>query len=74
MADAVRSEAWRHTAWIAAMIANANRDPKKKPAPYQPDDFNPMLQKDKRTGSVTVTKENISDVKDAFEIFNRRSK
>jgi hypothetical protein len=41
MAQARRSEAWEHTSWLLAMIANANRDTKKRPTPFRPSDFNP---------------------------------
>ncbi len=27
------------------VLANVNRDPKKKPKPFEPDDFNPLLEK-----------------------------
>ncbi len=72
MAEAARKEAWQHTAWIAAMIANANRDPRRKPSPYSPDDFNPTLSRGQRSGEIVVTKENIGDLKDAFTQFARR--
>ena len=71
MADAARGEAWQHTAWLAAMIANANRDPKKKPSPFTPDDFNPMVRRDRKSGAVSVTKENIGDMKAMFEQMGR---
>ena len=66
MAEATRREAWQHTAWLSAMIANANRDPKKKPSPFQPDDFNPMARKDRKAGAVVVDENTIDDLKMMF--------
>lgn len=60
-------EEWQHTAWLAALIANCNRDPKKRPTPFVPDDFNPLADKSKaRSGAIVVTKENIGDLRLAF--------
>lgn len=36
-------------ALIAAMIANANRDPKKRRKPYQPQDFMPRYERKAQT-------------------------
>jgi hypothetical protein len=66
MAEAARREAWQHTAWLSAMIANANRDPKKKPSPFQPDDFNPLTTKDRKAGAVVVDDDTIGDLKAMF--------
>jgi hypothetical protein len=56
-----------HYALILCQFANANRDPKRKPAPFTPDDFNPMVRRDRKAGAVTVTKENIGDMRAMFE-------
>lgn len=45
MVKAKRLEQWQHTSSIMALIANCNRDPKKKNRPFQPRDFNPYMQK-----------------------------
>ena len=66
MADAARREAWQHTAWLSAMIANANRDSKKKPSPFQPDDFNPMAARDKKADAIVVDESTIGDLKQLF--------
>ena len=50
MAQAAGRAAWAHTSAILAMIANANRDPKKKPTPFRPDDFSPYGGKRARSG------------------------
>lgn len=82
MVEARRQEDWQHTAWLAAMIANANRDPKKKPSPFTPDDFNPLacrersrtVRRERRSGAVTVTKENIGDMRAMFDGLGRSPK
>jgi len=66
MAEASRREAWQHTAWLSAMLANANRDSKKKPSPFQPDDFNPLVAKDKKADMVVVNDETIGDLRAMF--------
>lgn len=42
MVEAARGEAWHHTAYIVCMLANVNRDPKKRPRPFTPEEFNPL--------------------------------
>ena len=37
---------WNQTSMLAAILANANRDPKKKPEPFQPDDFHPLAKRE----------------------------
>lgn len=44
MAEARSREAWAHTASMLAMLANANRDPKKG-RPFKPADFSPYPRK-----------------------------
>lgn len=70
MAEALRREAWQHTAWLSAMIANANRDPRKKPSPFQPDDFNPLAKRDRKAGAVVVDDETIGDLRTMFGQFS----
>lgn len=33
---------WNRSAALMALVANCNRDPKRKSSPYQPSDFNPL--------------------------------
>jgi hypothetical protein len=74
MVEAARREAWQHTAWLAALIANANRDPKRKPTPFTPDDFNPMVsRRERKAKGIAVDKENIGDMRAMFEGMTRRS-
>lgn len=35
---------WSRTSAVLAMLANANRNPKKRPYPFEPDDFNPFAE------------------------------
>jgi len=37
-----RFESWQQTAFLCSLIANTNRDPKKKSSPFEPKDFNPI--------------------------------
>ena len=46
MSEARSRDAWRHTAAVMALLANANRDPRRQRA-FKPDDFNPHEQKPK---------------------------
>lgn len=43
MADATARQRWSHTSAVMALLANVHRDPKKKPSPYKPADFHPLL-------------------------------
>ena len=44
--DRIREKrSWQRTALLCAVIANCNRDKKKKPSPYKPADFMPKEQK-----------------------------
>ena len=42
MAEERLGHDWNQTAAVMAVIANTVRDPKKKPRPYTPTDFNPI--------------------------------
>lgn len=55
MADATARQRWSHTSALMALLANVHRDPKKKPAPYKPADFHPLLHK--KTERVEVGKQ-----------------
>lgn len=45
MHDAKCETDWNHTASLMALIANINRDPRKRTAPFSISDFHPMLQR-----------------------------
>lgn len=68
MADGRGRSAWSHTAQILAMIANANRNPKKKPSPFKPEEFFPY----KAEESKPIQKTNdLSILKSVFVDKNR---
>lgn len=47
---------WDHTASVLTMLANANRDPKKRRQPYRVSEFHPFAQKAKkeRTKDISI--------------------
>ena len=67
MAEGHGRESWAHTSLIAALLANAHRDPKKG-RPFRVNDFNPYGRE--RLGNVIeVTRENVSILRQAFSRF-----
>jgi len=42
MTEARRRDQWDHTAALLAAQAEVNRDRKKRPKPFTPDDFHPL--------------------------------
>lgn len=59
MRNGREKQEWNHTALVAMILANANRDPKKKP--WQFSHFHPF-EEVKESGS-TLRAENITDLK-----------
>jgi hypothetical protein len=47
--DARQRAAWNHTAAMMALVANCNRDPKRRPRPFEPRDFHPMVDVRRRS-------------------------
>ena len=45
MLEARRREEWDHTSTVLAMLANVNRDPKRRPTAFTPAEFHPMSVK-----------------------------
>lgn len=45
---------WNHTASLLAIIAEANRDPKKRSRPYRPEEFHPMTARRRRRRDMTA--------------------
>lgn len=83
MAEGRSRAAWSHTSAVMALLANCNRDARRRPRPYTAEDFFPpaLLQKGppgRKTptgaGVVVVTRENIGDLKAAFNSLSRRCK
>ena len=63
MAEGCDKQRWNHTSQLLALIANANRDPKKGRT-FRPSDFNPYA-KGRRTG-MPITKRNLKVLKSVF--------
>ena len=66
MADFRNREDWERTANVMALIANCNRDPKKRPSPYSPAEFG-RYARATATAGITVTKETIGLMRAEFE-------
>ena len=45
MSDGHSCQAWNHTAELLCLLANCNRDPKKKRHPWHPFDFHPYAKR-----------------------------
>lgn len=54
MDEARDSEAWNHTASVMSVIANANRDDKRRPAPFTMEEFHPYLCGKKKAAGADV--------------------
>jgi len=67
MAEGRGRAEWARTAALLAMIANVNRDPKRRPRPYRPSDFDPYA----RAPSTRRTTE-LRDLKAMFTGAKRR--
>ena len=71
MAEGREEREWARTSALLALVANVNRDTKKRPKPYTPDEFNPYStrNRNRRKGSdaVKLTKEqSVKAVADVF--------
>jgi hypothetical protein len=64
MAEGLGRERWAHTSLLCAILANANRDPKRT-RPFKPDDFNPYSRQDRRQRTV-ADKESLAILKEAL--------
>jgi len=53
MADGRCREEWAHTSTVMALLANINRDPKKKSSPFKPADFDPYVHLDRKAAGRT---------------------
>ena len=64
MAEGRDRHLWNHTSAVLAMLANANRDTKKRKRPFGPDEFNPYESRSRgATAGIPVTAENIHVLK-----------
>ena len=64
MAEGLGRERWAHTSVLCALIANANRDPKKGRA-YRPRDFDPYAREQRRRR--IADRQDLSILKEALE-------
>ena len=48
---------WNRTAALLATVVNVNRDTKRHPAPYKPEEFNPYAQRSRRNDIVKLDAE-----------------
>ena len=64
MAEGLGRERWAHTSLLCALVANANRDPKRG-RPFRPTDFDPYARQDRRE-RVMVDEESLAILKEAF--------
>jgi len=62
MANAKSEAAWAHTSSILAMIANVNRNPKKRAKPFTPMDFSPYKRK-MANPNIPLTADAVSSLK-----------
>jgi hypothetical protein len=65
MAQAACRERWARTSAVLALIANANRDPKKT-RPFKPADFDPYAGPQAPAQGIEVDKDSIGTLKAAF--------
>ncbi len=63
MSDAKTKGDWARTASIMAVIAEVNRDKKKRPAPFTANDFNPTVERKKPK---VVQHKDLSVLRDIF--------
>jgi hypothetical protein len=66
MADGRGRDEWARTALLCSILANCHRDPKKKPRPYSPSEFNPFMRKAVKDNTILITKENVHLLREAF--------
>jgi hypothetical protein len=64
MAEGLGRERWAHTSLICAVVANANRDPKRG-RPFKPSDFDPYARQEKRQ-RVELDGESLALLKEAL--------
>jgi len=65
MAEGLGRERWAHTSLICTLIANANRDPKKR-RPFAPSDFDPYARRD-RSSRMVADKQDLALLREALE-------
>ncbi len=63
MAGGRQRERWQHTSQVLAMLAEPNRDRKKRTTPYTADDFDPFADKGRKKKPIGKVKGDIQDLK-----------
>tara|TARA_R110002012_G_scaffold289633_1_gene482772 strand:- start:273 stop:578 length:306 start_codon:yes stop_codon:yes gene_type:complete len=53
---------WNHTSTVMSLMANANRNSKKRPTPYKPSDFNPYHEELEDIEVNEITPEDIEQI------------
>ncbi len=48
MVEARQRDQWQHTAQVLCLVANCNRDEKRRSSPYEPWEFHPLELRDRR--------------------------
>ncbi len=64
--EACGRDRWNHTAAVLAMLANVNRDPKRRRRPFMPANFHPYEQGRQRRGGLRITSANIGVLEKLF--------
>ncbi len=54
MAEGEQMLQWGQTSSVLAMLANTNRDAKKKPSPFRPEEFNPWAGRERKRKRAAV--------------------
>ena len=65
MAEGMGRERWAHTSVLGALLANANRDPRRG-RPFKPSDFDPYASADRRLRKA-ADKESLAILREALE-------
>lgn len=66
MVDAKSEYDWQHTSHLLWMQAELNRDRKRTPKAYKPDDFMPRVKRKPRVDKSQLPEANFSILKDLF--------
>ena len=61
MAQAVLSSAWDRTSTMWALVAECNRDPKKRGRAFEPFDVHPFRKRQRQYGSIEILKQFVTD-------------
>lgn len=71
MVEGRNAEAWSHTSSVLALIANVNRDPKKRRA-FKPADFNPYAKLRKKTHRERIPDDELALLRDGFNAMKKK--